>query len=94
MREKPYAPFPTRGLRGVSDGLKKGKILGFTLAGKDGKYYPARAAAVASDRVEAVSPDVKEPCMLTYAFMQYQDFCNGRATDGAPLRPSVPSMKA
>ena len=75
------------GASGVSDGLKKGEILGFTLAGKDGKYYPARAAAVASDRIEAVSPDVKEPCMLTYAFMQYQDFCNGRATDGAPLLP-------
>lgn len=30
---------------------------------------------------------MKEPCMLTYAFMQYQDFCNGRATDGAPLLP-------
>ena len=54
------------GASGVSDGLKKGEILGFTLAGKDGKYYPARAAAVASDRIEAVSPDVKEPCMLTY----------------------------
>lgn len=67
--------------------LAAGEYFGFTLAGENGKYYPARARAIGEREIEAVSPDVENPRFLTYAFMQYQDFCNVRAADGAPLLP-------
>ena len=71
----------------VGPGLAKGEIFGFTLAGENGKYYSARAKAVSDDKIEVTSPDVTEAKCLTYAFMQYQDFCNARTTDGAPVLP-------
>lgn len=74
-------------LQNVKEGMKEGEANGFTLAGENGKYYPARAKVVAPDRIEVSSEDVPNPRALTYAFLQYQDFCNGRRKDGAPLLP-------
>lgn len=68
-------------------GLIEGAVRGFTIAGRDGKYYPAAASAVAPDTIEVWSEDVPEPAFITYAFMQYQEFCDCRRKDGAPLLP-------
>lgn len=68
-------------------GMSDGAVRGFTLAGKDGKYYPAEALVVAPDTVDVWSEDVPEPTFVTYAFMQYQEFCDCRRKDGAPLLP-------
>lgn len=68
-------------------GLREGELVGFTLAGENGKYYPAAAKTVAPDRVEVYSEDVPEPSRLTYAFMQYQEHCNARTKEGRPLLP-------
>ncbi len=68
-------------------GLCVGEVCGFTLSGDNGKYYPAQAKVIGPDTIEVVSPDVRQPTKLTYAFMQYQDFCNVITKDGAPLQP-------
>lgn len=65
----------------------KGEIFGFTLCGGNGKYYPAAAKIVGENRIEVASPDVARAAGLTYAFMQYQDFCRLTDRDGAPLLP-------
>ncbi len=71
----------------VDDGLVEGEYQGFTLAGENGKYYPAKAEQIAGDKIRVSSVDVKQPKKLTYAFMQYQDFCNARTVNAAPLTP-------
>ena len=68
-------------------GMRAGPYRGFTLAGKDGKYYPARAVSAGGDTIEVTSEDAAEPAFLTYAFTQYQDFCDAASADGAPLLP-------
>jgi len=70
----------------VSEELFGGPIFGFTLAGENGKYYSAKAFAE-GNKITVVSEDVFKPKFITYAFVQYQDFCNARAKDGAPLAP-------
>ena len=67
--------------------LKGDKLNGFTVAGKNGKYYPAAAFVRSENEIEVYSREVKEPIYITYAFMQYQDFCNAVTEDGAPLLP-------
>lgn len=74
-------------IKHAGEGLAKGKLNGFTLAGKDGKYYPAQAEATNADEIRVTCRDVAYPERLTYAFMQYQDFCNAKSLDGAPLLP-------
>lgn len=68
-------------------GLRPGRAEGFTLAGENGKYYPARAEVTGKESICVYSRDVPRPRKLTYAFMQYQDFCNVRSESGAPLLP-------
>ncbi len=67
--------------------LKEAKLYGFTVAGEDGKYYPAQAKVVGVDEIELTSIDVPAPTRATYAFTQYQDFCNAADEGGKPLLP-------
>lgn len=60
---------------------------GFTVAGENGKYYPARARAVSENKIEVYGEEAENPVYVTYAFMQYQDFCNAKDITGAPLLP-------
>ncbi len=79
---------------GLSDGRRcpygargeQGRLNGFTIAGADGKYYQA-SATLDGERIRVFSRDVPHPNKLTYAFMQYQDFCNAADGEGAPLLP-------
>lgn len=66
--------------------LREGTVQGFTVAAKNGKYYPAIAESF-GDFVCVSSPDVSQPASVTYAFMQYQDFCDAKTREGAPLLP-------
>ncbi|MBQ8427974.1 MAG: hypothetical protein IJX18_01825, partial [Clostridia bacterium] len=68
-------------------GLKKGEYEGFTLADEKGKYYQASAKAISTDEIEVTAIGVKKPTALTYAFMQYQDFCNVKDCEGNALLP-------
>ncbi len=70
----------------VCGGFKKESVYGFTLAGADGKYYPATAEADGS-RIVVSCADVSEPCSLTYAFKLYQNGCVLHDASGAPLLP-------
>ncbi len=74
-------------IKNVGEGLAQGKYNGFTLAGEDGKYYPAQAISEGKDCIRVTSIDVKAPKKLTYAFQQYQDFCNAKTVKGAPVLP-------
>jgi len=67
--------------------LIPGPAHGFTVAGESGKYYPAKACVTDGQTVEVYSDEVPAPTRLTYAFMQYQDFCNVRDVSGRPLVP-------
>ncbi len=61
-------------------------VYGFTLAGADGKYYPAYARA--SGSLITVSCDkIAEPRALTYAFKLYQNGCILHDGAGLPLLP-------
>lgn len=74
-------------VKNVGKGLAGDEYRGFTLADEKGKYYPARAHKTGKNTVEVTSVDVAKPTALTYAFMQYQDFCNVKTADGSPLLP-------
>lgn len=65
--------------------LKKGKVNGFTIADEKGVYYPANATVIGAKKVEVFSSEVKNPTTVTYAFMQYQDFCNLKDIDENPV---------
>lgn len=71
----------------AGEGLCGGEKFGFTLAAEEGKYYPATAKVIGPDEIEVRSQDVSAPRRLTYAFQQYQDFCNVFRKDGAPFAP-------
>lgn len=64
--------------------LKKGRVRGFTVANENGKYYPAKAIVKKSREVEVWSEEVENPVLVTYAFTQYQDFCDLKDVDGNP----------
>lgn len=68
-------------------GIAGGALRGFTVAGGNGKYYPAAAEAIGGDEIAVSSPEVPSPAAVTYAFMQYQDFCNAKDGAGRPLLP-------
>ncbi|MCI8412573.1 MAG: hypothetical protein HFE47_00540 [Clostridia bacterium] len=63
-----------------------GQTGGFTLAGKNGKYYPARAE-IKENTVVVACDDVPCPAYLTYAFMLYANDCNLRTSNGKPVLP-------
>lgn len=67
--------------------LQKKKFQGFTVAGENGKYYPAQAFAVSATKIRIWSDEVAKPCSFTYAFLQYQDFCDVKTEEGLPLLP-------
>lgn len=71
----------------VDTQLVKAELNGFSVAGDVGKYYPAVAKVISNDEIELYSEDVPLPSRATYAFLQYQDFCNARTIDGLPLLP-------
>ena len=72
-------------IKDVETQLVNVPLYGFSIAGENGKYYPANAKVISCDEIELYSADVKKPAKMTYAFLQYQDFCNARTIDGAPL---------
>ncbi|MBS5023830.1 MAG: hypothetical protein KH054_11835, partial [Firmicutes bacterium] len=81
-------------IKEAGKGMKRGKVNGFTLAGKNGKYYPAEGEVTSREEIRVRSRDVKEAHKLTYGFMQYQDFCNAKTEEGLPLLPYRSEVEA
>jgi sialate O-acetylesterase len=59
---------------------------GFTIAGSDKKFHPAKAKLVGKDQVEVWSDDVSEPVAVRYAWAD-NPVCNVYNRDGLPLTP-------
>ena len=81
-------------IKEAGKGMKRGKANGFTLAGKNGKYYPAEGEVTSGEEIRVRSRDVKEAHKLTYGFMQYQDFCSAKTEEGLPLLPYRSEVEA
>jgi sialate O-acetylesterase len=75
------------------DGLKPSsgnEITGFTLAGKDGKHYPAKAV-IQNGTILLSSDQVKSPAIVHYAFADWPacNLVNGAGLPASPFRTDV-----
>jgi len=75
---------------GVS--VPAGKLVGFTIAGKDGKFYNADATIEGKDTVVVSSPQVPEPAMVRYGWANYPvvNLWNGDNLPASPFRTDAP----
>lgn len=62
------------------------EVLGFTIAGKDQKFHPAKARIVGRDQVEVWSDDVLEPGAVRYAWAN-NPICNLQNKSHLPATP-------
>ncbi len=62
-------------------------VLGFRMAGADGRHYPATATIIAPDTVELTSEQVQTPASVSYAYSNYNYGANMVNSLGLPLRP-------
>lgn len=69
-----------------------GKLVGFTIAGKDGKFYNADAAIEGKDTVVVSSPQVPEPAMVRYGWANYPvvNLWNSESLPATPFRTDAP----
>jgi sialate O-acetylesterase len=65
----------------------EGKLHGFALAGRDGRYYEA-IATIRGDRVIVSSEEVKDPVSVRYAWANFSlgNLANGRGFFASPFR--------
>ncbi|WP_291593593.1 sialate O-acetylesterase [Bacteroides sp.] len=64
-----------------------GELKGFEMAGKDRKFYPAKALLIqGQNKMEITSEKVPHPVAVRYAFKNYHD-ANVMTTEGQPLVP-------
>jgi hypothetical protein len=68
-------------------GFKDAPLRGFTVAGKDGKYYEAVARVISGCEVSLTAFGVADPADATYAFFQYNNLANLVTKDGRPAFP-------
>ena len=71
----------------LSRELGKWKSRGFSIAGKNGKYYPASAECETASILRLFSEDVEEAASVCFAFCQYQDNFVLQDTEGKPFLP-------
>jgi sialate O-acetylesterase len=71
--------------------VSEGTLVGFTLAGLDGKPQAADAQIINRDTVEVSSPEVKEPQTVAYGFMNYPvvNLWNKNGLPAVPFRTAV-----
>jgi sialate O-acetylesterase len=79
----------------VDGGLKArggGKLTGFTIAGKDGKFVPAEAK-IAKDTVLVSNPEVKDPVSLRYGWAAdpVSNLVNKEGLPASPFRADADS---
>ena len=85
----------------VAGGLQAhgGKLLGFTVAGADRKYYPAEAEIQGADRVAIRTPEVPQPVAVRFGWADYPvvNLWNTAGLPASPFRtdnfPTVPPAK-
>ncbi|MCW3100176.1 MAG: Sialic acid-specific 9-O-acetylesterase [Chthonomonadaceae bacterium] len=75
---------------GVS--VAEGKLVGFTVAGKDGKFYNADAVLEGKDTVVVSSPQVPEPTVIRYGWANYPvvNLWNSENLPATPFRTDAP----
>lgn len=59
---------------------------GFAVAGRDGRFYPARAA-IDGETVLVSAPEVSEPESVRYAYADFRGDCNLQNRAGLPAYP-------
>ncbi|MDI6829155.1 MAG: 9-O-acetylesterase, partial [Armatimonadota bacterium] len=66
---------------------KGGELKGFTIAGEDGKFVPAKAEIV-GEKVVVFSPDVSKPTAVRYGWSDCPDvnLYNGAGLPASPFR--------
>ncbi|MBI3407601.1 MAG: sialate O-acetylesterase [Planctomycetes bacterium] len=72
----------------VPDGLQAGskaEVQGFTIAGKDGKFFAAKAK-LDKEHITVWSEQVSEPAAVRYGWAQHP-ICNVFSTQGIPMTP-------
>jgi len=71
----------------IAEGLKVDgtPIVGFTIAGKDGKFFPAKAA-IDKEHITVWSEQVPEPAAVRYGWAQHP-ICNVFSARGIPMTP-------
>ncbi len=67
--------------------VKNGELKRFALAGKDGKFYWAKAKIVGKDQVELTSEKVANPVFVRYAWQKNPEGCNLYNAEGFPATP-------
>jgi sialate O-acetylesterase len=69
-----------------------GQVVGFTLAGDDGKFYPATAVIEGTDRVMVTCPQVPAPKAVRYAFQNFPitNLWNKEGLPAGPFRSDIP----
>ena len=72
----------------VGQGLEArgGRLVGWEIAGADGKYYPAEATIVGKNKVAVRSPEVRIPFHVRYGWANYREV-NLWNRDGLPANP-------
>jgi sialate O-acetylesterase len=77
-------------VEGVS--VPAGKLAGFTIAGKDGKFINADAVIEGKDTVVVSSPQVPEPIMVRYGWANYPvvNLWNSENLPASPFRTDAP----
>ena len=67
-------------------------LVGFTLAGADGKFVPAEAKIVGSNTVEVNSPQVTRPAAVRYGFVNFPvvNLWNKNGLPAVPFRTDAP----
>lgn len=75
---------------GVS--VPAGKLVGFTIAGKDGKFYNADAVIEGKETVLVSSPQVPEPVMVRFGWANYPvvNLWNSENLPASPFRTDAP----
>lgn len=72
--------------------VPEGKLVGFTIAGKDGKFYNADAVIQGKDVVLVSSPQVPDPAAVRYGWANYPvvNLWNSDNLPASPFRTDAP----
>jgi sialate O-acetylesterase len=72
--------------------VEAGKLLGFTVAGEDGKFVPAEAKIVGKDTVEVTAAEIEKPMMVRYGFQNFPvvNLYNKAGLPATPFRYPAP----
>ncbi|MBB6053194.1 sialate O-acetylesterase [Armatimonas rosea] len=76
----------------LGNSVEAGKVVGFTVAGSDGVFYPAEAVLEGTDRVVVTCAQVPSPKAVRYAFINFPitNLWNKEGLPANPFRSDMP----